>query len=51
MEHFLATGNLISRTNLDLQQTAGFTIVADKLNNTAISRISGPFIGGSTSLR
>jgi len=34
MEHFLATGNLISRTNLDLQQTAGFTIVADKLNNT-----------------
>jgi DNA-directed RNA polymerase I subunit RPA2 len=33
MEHFLATGNLISRTNLDLQQTAGFTIVADKLNN------------------
>ena len=33
MEHFLATGNLISRTNLDMQQTAGFTIVADKLNN------------------
>lgn len=33
MEHFLATGNLISRSNLDLQQTAGFTIVADKLNN------------------
>jgi DNA-directed RNA polymerase I subunit RPA2 len=34
MEHFLATGNLISKSNLDLQQTAGFTIVADKLNNT-----------------
>ncbi len=33
MEHFLATGNLISRTNLDLMQTAGYTIVADKLNN------------------
>jgi DNA-directed RNA polymerase I subunit RPA2 len=32
MEHFLATGNLISRSNLDLQQTAGFTVVADKLN-------------------
>ena len=32
MEHFLATGNLITRSNLDLQQTAGFTIVADKLN-------------------
>lgn len=32
MEHFLATGNLISRTNLDMQQVAGFTIVADKLN-------------------
>jgi len=34
LEHFLATGNLISRSNLDLMQTAGFTIVADKLNNT-----------------
>jgi len=33
MEHFLATGNLISKTTLDLMQTAGFTIVADKLNN------------------
>lgn len=32
LEHFLATGNLISRSNLDLQQTAGFTVVADKLN-------------------
>lgn len=32
MEHFLATGNLISRSNLDMQQTAGFTVVADKLN-------------------
>jgi len=32
MEHFLATGNLISRSNLDVQQTAGFTVVADKLN-------------------
>jgi DNA-directed RNA polymerase I subunit RPA2 len=34
LEHFLATGNLITRSQLDLQQTAGFTIVADKLNNT-----------------
>lgn len=33
MEHFLATGNLITKSQLDLQQTAGFTIVADKLNN------------------
>lgn len=33
MEHFLATGNLISRTNLDLMQTTGFSIIADKLNN------------------
>ena len=32
LEHFLATGNMISRSNLDLQQTAGFTVVADKLN-------------------
>ena len=33
MENFLATGNLISKTNLDVMQTSGFTIVADKLNN------------------
>lgn len=33
MENFLATGNLISRTNLDLMQTTGFSIIADKLNN------------------
>lgn len=34
MENFLATGNLVTRSQLDLQQTAGFTIVADKLNFT-----------------
>jgi DNA-directed RNA polymerase I subunit RPA2 len=33
MENFLATGNLVSRTNLDLMQTTGFSIIADKLNN------------------
>ncbi|KAF4745135.1 DNA-directed RNA polymerase I subunit RPA2, partial [Perkinsus olseni] len=32
MESFLATGNLTSRSGLDLQQTTGFTVVADKLN-------------------
>ncbi len=32
LEYFLATGNLISRSNLDLQQNAGFTVVADRLN-------------------
>jgi DNA-directed RNA polymerase I subunit RPA2 len=32
MDNFLATGNLISRTNLDMMQTSGYTIVADKLN-------------------
>eukprot|EP00056_Hartaetosiga_gracilis_P011625 m.177015 g.177015 ORF g.177015 m.177015 type:complete len:1133 (-) comp13541_c0_seq10:42-3440(-) len=32
MEYFLATGNLKSRTGLDQMQTAGFTIIADKLN-------------------
>eukprot|EP01006_Ploeotia_vitrea_P039418 TRINITY_DN66349_c5_g12_i1.p1 TRINITY_DN66349_c5_g12~~TRINITY_DN66349_c5_g12_i1.p1 ORF type:complete len:1279 (+),score=714.79 TRINITY_DN66349_c5_g12_i1:34-3837(+) len=32
MAHFLVTGNLVSRTGLDLMQTSGFTIVADKLN-------------------
>jgi DNA-directed RNA polymerase I subunit RPA2 len=29
---FLASGNLVSPSGLDLQQTAGFTIVAEKLN-------------------
>lgn len=32
MANFLATGNLVSPTGLDLQQTSGFTIVAEKLN-------------------
>ena len=32
LAYFLATGNLVSPTGLDLQQTSGFTIVAEKLN-------------------
>ncbi|KAH9977824.1 beta and beta-prime subunits of DNA dependent RNA-polymerase [Lactifluus volemus] len=32
LANFLATGNLVSPTGLDLQQTSGFTIVAEKLN-------------------
>jgi DNA-directed RNA polymerase I subunit RPA2 len=32
LQNFLATGNLVSPSGLDLQQTAGFTIVAEKLN-------------------
>ncbi|KAI8978122.1 hypothetical protein BDB01DRAFT_800873 [Pilobolus umbonatus] len=32
MNYFLATGNLVSKTGLDLQQVSGFTIVAEKLN-------------------
>lgn len=32
MEYFLATGNLASNTGLDLQQTTGYTVVAEKLN-------------------
>lgn len=31
-EYFLSTGNLISPTGLDLQQTAGFVVVAEKIN-------------------
>lgn len=31
--YFLATGNIISSTGLDLQQVAGYTIVAEKLNH------------------
>jgi hypothetical protein len=30
LEYFLATGNLVSESGLDLQQTAGFTIVAER---------------------
>jgi DNA-directed RNA polymerase I subunit RPA2 len=32
MEYFLSTGNLISPTGLDLQQAAGFVVVAEKIN-------------------
>ncbi|ORY01079.1 beta and beta-prime subunits of DNA dependent RNA-polymerase [Basidiobolus meristosporus CBS 931.73] len=32
LQYFLATGNLISNTGLDLQQVSGYTIVAEKLN-------------------
>ena len=32
LNSFLATGNLVSPTGLDLQQAAGFTIVAERLN-------------------
>lgn len=32
MNYFLATGNLVSPTGLDLQQTAGFVVVAEKIN-------------------
>jgi len=32
MEFFLATGNLVTRTGLDLMQTSGFTIVAERIN-------------------
>jgi len=32
LANFLATGNLVSPTGLDLQQASGFTIVAEKIN-------------------
>lgn len=32
MEMFLATGNLVSSSGLDMRQTSGFAIVADRLN-------------------
>ncbi|KAI8099126.1 uncharacterized protein BX664DRAFT_289066 [Halteromyces radiatus] len=32
LSYFLATGNLVSKTGLDLQQFSGYTIVAEKLN-------------------
>ena len=32
LEYFLSTGNLSSTSGLDLQQTSGFTIVAEKIN-------------------
>ncbi|KAF2196917.1 beta and beta-prime subunits of DNA dependent RNA-polymerase [Delitschia confertaspora ATCC 74209] len=32
LEYFLSTGNLVSPTGLDLQQTAGFVVVAEKIN-------------------
>ena len=32
MEYLLNTGNLISKSGLDLSQSTGFTVVAEKLN-------------------
>ncbi|KAJ9526862.1 hypothetical protein QJQ45_017765 [Haematococcus lacustris] len=32
MEYLLNTGNLVSKSGLDLSQTSGFTVVAEKLN-------------------
>lgn len=32
LKYFLSTGNLSSPSGLDLQQTSGFTVVAEKLN-------------------
>jgi DNA-directed RNA polymerase I subunit RPA2 len=32
VQHLLSTGNIISSTGLDLMQTSGFTIVAERLN-------------------
>lgn len=32
MEYFLSTGNLVSTSGLDLQQTSGYTVVAEKIN-------------------
>lgn len=32
MQYFLATGNLPSMTGMDLQQTSGYTVVAERLN-------------------
>ena len=33
LTYFLATGNLVSETGLDLQQTAGFVITGERLTN------------------
>ena len=33
IEYFLATGNLKSHSGLDLKQTSGFAIIAERLNN------------------
>lgn len=32
LEYFLSTGNLSSSSGLDLQQTTGFTVIAEKIN-------------------
>ncbi|KAJ5142276.1 DNA-directed RNA polymerase I subunit RPA2 [Penicillium atrosanguineum] len=32
LEYFLSTGNLVSPTGLDLQQTSGYTVIAEKIN-------------------
>eukprot|EP00929_Paragymnodinium_shiwhaense_P060445 TRINITY_DN30186_c0_g4_i1.p1 TRINITY_DN30186_c0_g4~~TRINITY_DN30186_c0_g4_i1.p1 ORF type:complete len:1347 (+),score=305.88 TRINITY_DN30186_c0_g4_i1:70-4110(+) len=41
VENFMATGNVSSRSGLDLMQISGYTIVADKLN---MARFSSHFV-------
>lgn len=33
MKYFLATGNILSDSGLDLMQTSGFVVIAEKLNH------------------
>merc|ERR1719401_3202386 len=37
LQYFVATGNVNSRSGLDLMQTSGYTVVADKLNQARFS--------------
>ncbi|KAJ2007555.1 hypothetical protein GGI04_001477 [Coemansia thaxteri] len=32
LQYFMATGNLVSKSGLDMQQVSGYTVVAEKLN-------------------
>jgi hypothetical protein len=40
LAYFLTTGNLVSQSGLDLMQTSGFTVVADKINFMRFTTVS-----------
>ncbi|KKY26290.1 putative dna-directed rna polymerase i subunit beta [Diplodia seriata] len=45
MDYFLSTGNLVSSSGLDLQQTSGYTVVAEKISfYRFISHFRGEFL-------
>ncbi len=51
MEYMLNTGNLVSKSGLDLSQNSGFTVVAEKLNFFRCRAAAAPTFHASMCMR